>query len=48
MQMDTLYPDTVIMYLAWDWVPCKDMWSTICRQNHTIFEEGNTNMLLES
>ena len=25
MQMDTLYPDTVIVYLAWDWVPCKNM-----------------------
>jgi hypothetical protein len=48
MQTDTSYPDTVIGYLAWDWVPCKDMWSAIFRQNRSIFEEGDTNMLLES
>jgi hypothetical protein len=46
--MDMLYPDTIIRYLAWDWVLCKDIWLAIFRQNHTIFEEGNTNMLLES
>jgi hypothetical protein len=47
MQMNTSYPDTVIRYLAQDWVPCKDMWSAIFRQNCTIFEEGDTNILLE-
>jgi hypothetical protein len=48
MQTDTSYPNTVIGYLARDWVPCKDMWSAIFRQNQSIFEEGDTNMLLES
>ena len=48
MQMDKSYPDTVIGYLAREWVPCKDMWSAVFRQNRTIFEEGDTNMLLES
>jgi len=48
MQSDKKNPDTVIGYLARDWVPCKDMWSAIFRQNRTIFEEGDTNMLLES
>lgn len=48
MQSDTSNPNTVIGYLARDWVPCKDMWSAIYRRNRTIFEEGDTNMLLES
>jgi hypothetical protein len=48
MQSNTSYPDTVIGYLARDWVTCKDMWSAIFRQNRTIFEEGDTNMLLEA
>jgi hypothetical protein len=48
MQSDTLNPDTVIGYLARDWVTCKDMWSAIYQRNRTIFEEGDTNMLLES
>jgi len=48
MQSNMSNPDTVIGYLARDWVPCKDMWSAIFRQNRTIFEEGDTNMLLES
>ena len=48
MQLDTKNTTTVIGYLAWEWVLCKNMWLAIFRQNHTIFEEGNTNMLLES
>src|SRR6266852_4702667 len=48
MQSDKKNPDTVIGYLAWDWVPCKDMWLAIFQQNRTIFEKGDTNMLLES
>jgi len=48
MRTSTKYPDTVIKYLARDWVPCQDMWSAIFRKNRTIFEEGDTNMLLES
>jgi len=48
MQSDMSNPDTVIGYLAWDWVPCKDMWSAIYQRNRMIFEEGDTNMLLES
>jgi hypothetical protein len=48
MRTSTKYPDTVIKYLARDWVPCRDMWSAIFRKNRTIFEEGDTNMLLES
>jgi hypothetical protein len=31
-----------------DWLPQKEMWSVMSCQNRTIFEEGNTNMLLES
>ena len=47
MQSNTSYPNTIIGYHTQDWVTCKDMWSVIFCQNHTIFE-GDTNMLLKS
>jgi len=37
----------VAEYIAWEWLPHKDMWSTVSGQNWTIFEEGDTSMLLE-
>ena len=44
---DTLVPKSVAQYIAWDWLPYKDMWSAMSHQNHTIFKKGDTNMLLE-
>ena len=44
---DTEVPKSVAEYIAWEWLPHKDMWSAVSHQNQTIFEEGNTNMLLE-
>ncbi|KAH9054208.1 hypothetical protein EDB87DRAFT_1549809, partial [Lactarius vividus] len=41
-------PKSVAQYLAWEWIPVKEMWSAMYCQNRTIFEEGNTNMLLEA
>ncbi len=40
-------PKSVSQYITWEWLPHKEMWSTVSCQNHTIFKEGNTNMLLE-
>jgi hypothetical protein len=37
----------VAQYLAQEWMPVKEMWSAVNQQNQLIFEEGNTNMLLE-
>jgi hypothetical protein len=45
---DTEVPRSVAEYIAWEWLPHKDMWSAVSRQNRTIFEKGNTNMLLEA
>jgi hypothetical protein len=48
IQEDTKVPKSMAKYIAWEWLPHKDMWSAISHQNCSIFEEGNTNMLLES
>jgi hypothetical protein len=48
IQGDTNVPKSVAEYIAWEWLPHKEMWSAMSHQNHTIFEEGDTNMLLES
>ena len=48
IQGDTKVPKSVAEYIARDWLPHKEMWSAMSRQNRTIFEEGDTNMLLES
>jgi len=48
MRSERLYPKTVIDYIAREWISCKEMWSAVSRQNCTIFEEGDTNMLLEA
>jgi hypothetical protein len=47
IQADTKVPKSVAEYIARGWLPQKEMWSAMSRQNCTIFEEGNTNMLLE-
>jgi hypothetical protein len=45
---DDTIPKSVAQYLAWEWVSCKEMWSAVHHQYQTIFEEGDTNMLLEA
>ena len=44
---DDEVPTSVAEYIAREWLPHKEMWSAMSRQNRTIFEEGDTNMLLE-
>jgi hypothetical protein len=48
IQNDESIPKSVAQYLAQEWVPVKEMWSAVYHQNWTIFEEGDTNMLLEA
>lgn len=48
IQSDKANPRSVIQYLNREWIPCKDMWSAVSRQMRSIFEEGDTNMLLEA
>ena len=47
IEQDTSVPKSVAQYIAQDWLPYKEMWSVMSRQNHTIFRKGDTNMLLE-
>ena len=48
IQNDHTVPQSLAEYLAQEWVTVKEMWSAVFRQNWTIFEEGDTNMLLEA
>ncbi|KAF8482190.1 hypothetical protein F5888DRAFT_1582308, partial [Russula emetica] len=41
-------PKSVAQYIARDWLPYKEMWTAMSRQNRMIFEKGDTNMLLEA
>ena len=44
---DQSTPKSVIKYLT-EWVQMADMWSRASRKNRYIFEEGDTNMLVEA
>ncbi len=48
IQGDTDVPSSVAKYIGREWLPHKEMWSAMSRQNRSIFEEGDTNMLLEA
>jgi hypothetical protein len=48
IQANTSYPESVVQYLRDKWMPDVQMWSAISRQHRTIFEEGDTNMLIEA
>ena len=45
---DPLFPQTFIDYMKLQWVPDKKKWSKVYRQGLSIFEEGDTNMLIEA
>ena len=48
IQNDKSVPKSLVEYLAREWLPVKEMWSAVYRQDRSIFEEGDTNMLLEA
>ncbi|KAH8980321.1 hypothetical protein EDB92DRAFT_1777684, partial [Lactarius akahatsu] len=41
-------PQSLIDYLEVNWMPVVPLWSGASRQNRTIFQEGDTNMLIEA
>jgi hypothetical protein len=41
-------PQSIVEYLASEWLQVLNMWSRVARRNRSIFEEGNTNMLIEA
>jgi len=45
---DPLVPESVVKYLSTEWLPVLHRWSMIGRKHRSIFEEGNTNMLVEA
>ena len=47
LQSNESIPKSMAQYLAWEWVPCKEMWSAVYCQKWTIHQEGDTDMLLE-
>ncbi|KAJ7809985.1 hypothetical protein B0H13DRAFT_1667761, partial [Mycena leptocephala] len=45
-RIQQLAPESVISYLVKTWMVDKELWSGVFRQDRTIFELGDTNMLL--
>jgi hypothetical protein len=45
---DPSVPQSVVQYLTVEWMPVLHMWSRVMRKNRHIFEEGDTNMLIEA
>ena len=45
---DPSVPQSVIKYLTKEWIPVVHMWSKVARKGRSIYEEGDTNMLIES
>ena len=45
---DPSVPQSVVKYLQTEWLQVLHMWSKVARRNRSIFEEGNTNMLIEA
>ena len=48
MQADPAAPQSFIDYLRNNWIPITALWSGSARKNRTIFQEGDTNMLIEA
>jgi hypothetical protein len=45
---DPSVPKSFAEYITLEWIPNKEQWSKVYRKNLSIFEEGDTNMLIEA
>jgi hypothetical protein len=45
---DPSVPKSFVQYMRSEWLPEVKMWLLVMRKNCSIFEEGDTNMLLEA
>jgi transposase-like protein len=45
---DPSCPKSFVEYMALYWISDKEKWALVYRKNRSIFEEGDTNMLLEA
>ncbi len=48
IQTDPSVPQSFVDYFKTNWMGIVPLWAGISRQNRTIFQEGDTNMLIES
>ena len=48
IQTDPLVPQTLIDYLKINWMTIVPLWSGTARKERSIFQEGDTNMLIEA
>lgn len=47
-KIQTLAAPSFVAYIERYWLPQKDLWSAVSRKNRTVFEENDTNMLVEA
>jgi MULE transposase domain len=45
---DPTVPPSFLQYLTEQWMQVSHMWARVVRKNRSIFEEGDTNMLIEA
>jgi MULE transposase domain len=45
---DPSIPQSVVQYLTIEWLKVPHLWSKVARKGWNIFEEGDTNMLIEA
>ena len=45
---DPSVPQSVVKYMSTEWMQVPHMWSKVARTGQSIFEEGDTNMLIEA
>ena len=48
IQTEPSVPQSLIDYLKINWMPIIPLWSGTARKERTIFQEGDTNMLIEA
>ena len=47
-KVQALAPKSFTKYIITYWLPVRDMWSAMARKNRTVFEQSDTNMLVEA
>lgn len=45
---DPSVPESLVKYLRKHWLPVVFMWSKVLQRDRSIYEEGDTNMLIEA
>ena len=48
IRTDPTVPCSFVQYLTTNWMPKEKMWSLSKQTEHSLLEEGNTNMLIKA